>query len=183
MTVDVYTKKQILYPGVAVRLFSSMIDISIISYVMIPIFMTVWFYSFKIIFSGDNFNIVNETDINTIGDFLAFLRVESIPILMGNDEIMRNKIILLQSIYVSLYATCLALYFLCSWYYFSTTLGKYLFRLMIVNSDTLEKPTLKMLVLRFFAGILYPISVFSMIITKKHIALHDKISHTIVVKK
>ena len=73
-------------------------------------------------------------------------------------------------------------YFVTFWKKFGATPGKMLLRMKIVDADTMESPSLRNLIKRFLGYITAIIGIWSIVFSKRSMAVHDKIANTIVIK-
>jgi hypothetical protein len=73
-------------------------------------------------------------------------------------------------------------YFITFWRKFGATPGKMFLRMKIVDADTLERPSLRNLTKRFLGYITAIIGIWSIVFSKRSMAIHDKIANTIVIK-
>ena len=55
-------------------------------------------------------------------------------------------------------------------------------RMKIVDADTMERPSLRSLIKRFLGYITAIIGIWSIVFSKRSMAIHDKIANTIVIK-
>ena len=73
------------------------------------------------------------------------------------------------------------------WHYRSATPGKMICRLIIVDAQTLQKPSTKQFVIRYFAYIISTLPLFLgyfwIAFDDRKQAWHDKIAKTVVIKK
>ncbi len=168
-------QKQVAYPSFIKRLFSTMMDLLIFSLFLSPI---VTFINRKIFLHkfGD---ILIEKAIDLTDDkaiVAAMQSKEFIPYLTSS--VSWEITIIMFSIHFIFLST----FFIVSWHFFGATPVKYLMNMRIVDKETMQKPKLRQLILRFLGYSLFIIGIWWIVFTKQKQALHDKLSSTVVIK-
>lgn len=171
-------QKQIIYPDFISRLFAVTLDISIISLLIIPVMNYVkdgiFLYVFRDFFSTQSIEMSGSDAIiwaTRSPEFSEYISSSS------------SSIITFFGILFFINIFSMGVYFIVFWYKFGTSPGKILMRMKIVDADDLtKKPSLLNCFKRFFSYFLSPVGMWSIIFTKKGIALHDKIANTVVIK-
>jgi S1-C subfamily serine protease/uncharacterized RDD family membrane protein YckC len=74
-------------------------------------------------------------------------------------------------------------YFFLSFLIFKTTLGKYIFKIKVVNTDKTEVSNLKLAFRSIFSGFPLGIGYIGILLSKKNQAVHDIIFNTVVINK
>ena len=169
-------KKQIVYPLLIPRIFSTTIDLFILTVIsMIPMNLLasyVFMWSYKPYFVANNITTLNNYEIpdlmNNSSEFIPYLTVTAF---LTNIAIM-----------LTLYLLVFGCYFIGFWHYKSATPGKMIMRMKIVDAETFGPPSLAQLIKRFFGYLLFAIGLWSIVFSKKRQALHDKIASTVVIK-
>ena len=167
--------KQIVYSKFIPRLFSTLLDLNLMALVLSPALNYLSFILIKIFFN--DYFIQTDVDINNaaaiyesmlIPDFLEYLTLG----------------VFLQYILILFVATGLLMsfYFIGFWHYFGATPGKMLLKMKIVDSENYSKPSLYRLIKRYFYYITAFVGIWSIVVSSKGQALHDKASKTVVIK-
>ncbi len=180
LMVDILEKKlnekQVVYVKLIPRMFTSMLDIYIFALVSLyPIaFISrkIFLFMFKESILKQNININNKAAIDKLLSSQDFLL--SIP-----SGIMIESLIILGLIQFLIFSC----YFIFFWHKFATSPVKFLFGIKVLDSVTMSNLSIKSCIKRIFGLFTSPIGLWSIIVTKKHQALHDKIAGSIVVKK
>jgi hypothetical protein len=167
-------KKQIIYAKFIPRIFATTIDLFILSFFSSPIMQFI--SNFLISNFCRDYFILNNIDINNT-EIVAIGIQECAVSLSGSN--------LFYMIFLSFCfnISIMAIYFIGSWIYSGTTIGKILLGIKIVDEDSLEAPSKFNCVKRFFGYFLSFIGIWSILFSKKSQALHDKIANTIVIKR
>lgn len=170
------SKKQILFPDVLTRIFSGLLDISIIFIISLPIFSFLYYYLFLYIFS--DFLAETEIVINSYQDIknLAFEQ-DFIDYIEKTTKTFDFFIILMLAEILSIY-----LYFVTLWCKFGTTPAKFIFNIKIIDYENGGKISFINSIIRLTGYIFYPISFFVSYFRKDKRGIHDLISGSIVVK-
>lgn len=71
-------------------------------------------------------------------------------------------------------------YFFFSYFFFKTTLGKYIFKIKVVNTDKSEASNLKLALRVLLSGLTLGIGYLGILFSKKNQTVYDRIFHTIV---
>jgi hypothetical protein len=169
-------QKQITYPNFIPRIFSTTLDMALLSVISVPImnfvreqFMIRTFKSYMINHGVNTqdaaavASVINSPDFQqtlTAGDLLAYL-----------------------SVVISAQVLLMGCYFIYFWRAKGWTPGKYLAGMRIVDDITLEKPTLWQAIKRFVGCSLFLVGVWFVFFTNHKRALHDKIAGTVVIKR
>ena len=98
------------------------------------------------------------------------------------NELTASKVFSYFGILFLLNTVFMGIYFVTFWRKYGATPGKMVMRMKIVDADDYSRPSVYNLIKRFCGYITAFIGIWSMVFSKKGIALHDKIANTIVVK-
>ena len=170
--------KQILYPSFSSRIFAGLMDTTIISLLSLPFISNIHHYVLVTVFSDyfidAEIDVSNREAMNALihsTDFLNFLAREGYH----------------QALQVSLISVLLNLFFIIAYYlisirYFGNTIGKILIRAKIVDADNFQTPTTMQLVKRCLWAWGSVISILFVPFNSKKMALHDRMTNTIVIK-
>jgi uncharacterized RDD family membrane protein YckC len=172
-------KKQVSYPKLIPRLFSTTLDLFILSIILPFIMMCISRTLYVIVFR----DFLTEQQINWLS-FNVDNRIFFSSEFLGYVETHHK---------MSLYFLCISLlsiinfglmgvYFISFWKYKGATPGKIIMRMKIVDTQTLQAPKTSQLIKRFFSYLIGLIGIWFIIFTKRNQALHDKIAGTIVIK-
>jgi len=168
-------KKQILYPKMIKRLFSTMTDLAIISIFLTPITNVInrWIFigKFGKALEAQNIDIDNHHAVMTALQSKEFASQVTFVDMLE----IGIPVLFIQSLF-------LMLYFVVSWYKLGCTPVKYMMHMRIVDKDTLKRPSIPQLMKRFLGYSLFFIGIWWILFTKQNQALHDKIANTIVIK-
>ena len=169
-------KKQIIYSNFIPRLFAFCIDLIIVSIPMQIIMNILSKYIFISVFNDffveyaiDVTNFKNVLDASMTPEFREYITLGSF---------LTYILIILALNYI-----LLGIYFIWFWYRYSATPGKIIMSMRIVDSRTYGKPTIFSLVKRFAGYITAFIGVWSIMFNNQKQAMHDKIAHTVVIKR
>ena len=168
-------KKQLAYAGLMTRVLATTIDMFLVSCVITPIMQLVNKWYFFLVFReyvvryGVNLNDTNAIAIAfrspDMAEYLTFAQFMSYVLLM-----LCTQIVLVGT------------YFVVFWYYKSWTPGKYILRLRVRDSESLEKVTLWQAIKRFICCSIALVGIWFIVFSKKRQALHDKLAKTVVIK-
>jgi hypothetical protein len=168
-------KKQILYPGFITRVFSIAFDMSILVGLTELVGLCISKYacpwSFKEIMIKNNLNPNDINDLLKLSSSYTFKTVDDI-----------NALFLCLIIPGVVKLLVILAYFLGFWFAYSRTPAAFVTQMIIVDSETFEKPTRWQFVKRSIASSLFIIGIWFVLFTKKKQALHDLISGTTVIK-
>lgn len=169
-------KKQIFYPNFIPRIFSTAVDMCILSVVFSPVMGIVqkqfFLWKFKPYLishgidasdSGAIYDALNSPDFQsymTLGNFLSYT-----------------------SIVLFVQAVLMGTYFIYFWSQKSWTPGKYITGMRVLDETTLEKMTVWQGVKRFLGTALFPVSILFILFSDKRQSLHDRIAGTVVIKR
>ncbi|MGI4776274.1 MAG: RDD family protein [Janthinobacterium lividum] len=173
-------KKQVIYAEFISRLFSATVDSFLLSILLPPIVNVIstliYRYSFR-----EYLNIIQtDTNTNISASISVFYTQSFYDYLLSTDKMSIH--ITCSIIMTVITFMLIGTYFICFWSYVSATPGKLILGMKIVDSTTLNKPSLTQLFKRYFAYLTVPIGIWFILFTKKRQALHDKIASTAVVK-
>lgn len=168
-------KKQIIYSKFIPRLFATTIDLLILSFALAPIMSVVTQMVFN--YNFGEFFIANGIDLN---DKEAMSKAASSPefvqyLTLG--AFIKHTLILM-----CFNGILMSFYFIFFWHRYGATPGKMMMKIKIVDNRVFGKPTLWMLIKRFFLYITAPIGVWFIIVTRRSQAMHDKMAGTVVIK-
>ncbi|MEY3197209.1 MAG: hypothetical protein RLZZ59_577 [Pseudomonadota bacterium] len=169
-------KKQLIYPSLVRRLFSSVIDLILLSFIMTPIGSMINKHMFLEKFG----HILREKNID-VNDYKALAEALQSPEFAQYSnfatmiEIM-TPMLIFQAITMILYFTL----FTTFW---GATPAKYLFRLRVVDEKTLALPSIYQSFIRCMGYCLAPIGVWFIPFSKRKQGLHDHFASTVVVVK
>ncbi|MDP4832360.1 MAG: RDD family protein [Rickettsiaceae bacterium] len=168
-------QKQIIYPKFIPRVFAMTIDIVILSLVLAPVMDFLSRHMFIYVFN--DFFILNAVD--TANNDAVVLAVKS-PEFTNYVTAARfftysGSLFLLNTIFMGAY-------FVILWRKFGTTPGKMAMRMKIVDADDYSRPSVYNLIKRFCGYITAFIGIWSIVFSKRGIALHDKLANTVVIK-
>ncbi len=169
-------EKQIIFPDFINRLFATALDLSLCA--IITLFTT-----------APLGNIINSRRISELGAKHGISIDESNyrSILMENPDMMAEfadaNFLITNLILLLLQFAIIGVYLIFFWNKFGTSPGKMALSMKIVDSDDYSKPTLNKLIKRFFGYFTFPIGLWSIIFTKRGVAMHDKLSGTLVIKR
>lgn len=162
MRLKVEGKKQIVYSGLVIRLFSTIIDLLILSIISRPLasglssFNNYFFADYKFNYdASDSYFMV----LFNNPEFFSFLLFS----------------LILQIIFM-------AVFFIGFWHYKSATPGKMLLGMKITTTD-FNKPSLFQFIKRFLGLAFALVGIWFISFSKNKQALHDKLADTIVIKK
>jgi S1-C subfamily serine protease/uncharacterized RDD family membrane protein YckC len=93
------------------------------------------------------------------------------------DLLNSEKIITIEEVII------LLSYFFLSFLIFKTTLGKYIFKIKVVNTDKTEISNLKLAFRSIFSGFPLGIGYLGALFSKQKQTVHDRIFHTVVINK
>ena len=169
-------QKQIIYPKFIPRIFAMTIDLAILSITLSPLINFIAKNIF-ILYFQDFFhaNGVSTSDIEAMSK--ATLTPEFI------EQITSSQILMYSGLLFIINTTLTATYFVFFWRKFCATPGKMIMRMKVVNIDDYSTPTTFQLIKRFLGYITALIGMWSILFSKKGLALHDKIAGTVVIKK
>jgi uncharacterized RDD family membrane protein YckC len=178
-------QKQIVYPEFISRMFAGLIDLLLLTLISTPILkiLSKIIYGNKLpaqVIEEVIKEMISKND-NTIDFFQFITHPKLYEFYVTNHGIV--KAILEWSTQFILFGIII----ICFWYYKQATPGKMIISCKIVDAKTLEKPSLKQLIIRFLGYVIsvtpFCIGLFISIISKKKQALHDRMSGTLVIKK
>ncbi len=168
-------KKQIIYSKFIPRIFSMTIDLIILSIVLTPLMNLISHYVFLYFFN--DFFVTYGVDSSNREAFSKAVRMPEFA-----SYLTAGRFISYSSVLFLLNTTFMATYFITCWRKFGATPGKMFMRMKIVDADTMEKPPLRNLIKRFLGYITAIIGIWSIVFSKRSMAIHDKIANTVVIK-
>lgn len=163
---DTENKKQIQYAGFYKRLVASIIDLTLSTIALIPVFLV--------------------AKISMEQGPLIYSAIENMMLGIPTTQKEQSA---LQAFYINnfLQSAFLGLFIIAFWRWKGATPGKMLFSMHVVDAKTFEKPSMFQWILRLFG---YVISVLPLclgfiwiIVDKRKQAFHDKIARTVVILK
>ncbi len=175
MTEEFYTKKQVIFPGLVVRIVTGMLDFMIVSIIASPILKIMILSLFK-------FHFADFIEANS----LIVSAPEDIQIVITHDKFREYltansySIYFIEMIFVQFFL--FGIYFIFSWWKFGTTFIKYIFKMKVIDYKTQNKPSFKACVIRYISYLFLFISAFFIVFRKDKRAIHDILSGTIVIK-
>jgi len=168
-------KKQITYPKFIPRIFSMVIDLTILSIFLSPVmniisrnFMIFYFQDFFQANGIDTSSLKSLSQATTSPEFAQYLTA--------------SKLFVYSGILFVVNTILMGVYFVFFWRKFGATPGKIIMRMRIVNAEDYSAPTTFQLIKRFFGYITALISIWTILFSKRGLALHDKIAGTVVIK-
>lgn len=168
-------KKQVTYPKFIPRIFSTAIDLCIMSIVLSPVMQFFALVTFAIVFR----DFLQAKNISMY-DVQAILELNKNPELANyftSARIIEYSV----SLFI-INILFMAAYFLFFWHKFGATPGKFIMRMRIVNQKDFSKPKLSQLFKRLISFVTSIIGMWSVIFNKQGLSFHDKFSKTVVIK-
>lgn len=168
--------KQILYPSLITRLFSTMIDLVILVIFSKP-FMewltkNIYFFKFRDLLLANNIDIANMAAVQE-----AFTDPEFIQ------QINIEEVIICTFMLIMINIGIMAFYFIFFWCKYKATPGKIIMSMHVVTQETYDKLSIWQAIKRFLAYSTALIGIWLVPFHKKGLAFHDKLAGTIVIKK
>lgn len=168
-------KKQIIYTKFIPRVFAATIDLFILSVILTPIMSFIAKYVFIYIFN--DFFIQNNVNIS---DSLSVMHA------LNNSNLLKyvtlGKFLTYLLIVLTIHGAFMSIYFIGFWKLCSTTPGKMLMKMKIVDASNLERPSTITLIKRFLFYFTALFGITTILFSKRGQALHDKIAGTVVIK-
>lgn len=168
-------KKQITYPRFIPRIFAMVIDLTILSIVLTPLMNII--SKNTLIFYFQDFFQANEIDTSSL---------ESLSLATSMPEFAQyltaSKFLTYSATLFIINTTFMGVYFVFFWRKFGATPGKIIMRMRVVNAEDYSTPTIFQLIKRFLGYITALIGIWTILFTKKGLALHDKLAGTVVIK-
>lgn len=168
-------QKQVTYSKFIPRLFATTLDLILLTVILSPIMqvITKWVfaYNFGAFFSNNGIDINNVEAMSfavTSPEFAQYLTLGAFAKHVATLTLINGIL--------------MSFYFIGFWHYFGATPGKMIMRIKIVDSEDFSKPSLWRLIKRFLYYITAFVGIWSIVITKRSQALHDKIARTVVIK-
>ncbi len=173
-------KKQIVYCKFIQRVLAISFDLLIIAATISKVINLLYNIMFYLMFSNflsseENVNIWNVTNV-------ASMSKEFIQQFSADPNAM-TKFITLQIMTVIPLFLLVGAYFIFFWRKFRATPGAMIMGMQIVDADNFETATVKNLIKRYLGFMISIIGVWSILFNDRRMALHDKIAHTVVIKK
>lgn len=168
-------QKQLLYPSLISRLFSTNIDFVVMFFIFSPLmaFCNKWLFVYKFK------NFLVHYGINTKDDNLMNKVFYSPEFAQYYSQL---DIISYVTITIVFFLLLVALYYIYFWHKFGWTPGKLILGFRVIDANTLEKLSITSCIKRLFGSAFFIIGIWSIPFTDKHQALHDKLAGSIVVK-
>jgi len=175
MNNDLYIKKQVVFPDLFTRIITLLFDLVLLSVILTWPTQQLSFLLFKANFT--NFIAQNNLIINSAEDIKLIYTTENITSFPTIKEVafFWGEFLVCQYLLISIY-------FIFCWTKFGTTIGKYIFKIKIMDFETGSKPTIKQSIVRYLSYVFFTISIFTVLFKEKRRALHDIFSGTIVIK-
>jgi len=173
-----FVKKQIVYPDFIPRVFAMTIDIAILLYVWVfitPVLNIATHQVFVYIFQ--DFFLLYSIDMSDAKAVAATIYHPAF-----SEYVSAPKFLAYFGYLLFVNTVFLGSYFITFWYKFGATPGKMAMKMKIVDANDYSKPPLCNLVKRFFGYITALIGMWSILFSRRGIALHDKIANTVVIK-
>jgi uncharacterized RDD family membrane protein YckC len=168
-------KKQITYPKFIPRIFAMVIDLTILSIVLAPLMniisqnvMVFYFQDFFQANGIDTSSLESLSLATTTPEFAQYLTASKFFAYSGT-------LFIINTIFMGVY-------FVFFWRKFGATPGKIIMRMRVVNAEDYSTPTTFQLIKRFLGYITALIGIWTILFSKKGLALHDKIAGTVVIK-
>ncbi len=171
-------QKQLLYPKIIPRLFSSIIDFMLMTFLFMPfshLLTSILFVNmFKEYLIHNAIKITDASSITTV-----LMSEEFTNRYFGTSEMMLYIFI---NTAVPLFI--ITMYFCCFWHYMGSTPGKYILGIKIVKeNDIKSSPTMGQSIIRAITSPIGFILIWFSLLSSRRQTLHDKISGTLIVKK
>jgi uncharacterized RDD family membrane protein YckC len=168
-------KKQITYSKIVPRLFAVTLDLSVMSFFLVPVMTRLSHFILKLTYQDYFISAgINMSDQNAMAKAIMSQEFMS-QIALVNNLPSFVLILLLDMLFFGLY-------FVTLWVKYGTTPGKFILGLRVADSETLEKPSFKSALKRF---LIYPTGLFGIFLSffsKSRQAPHDKFAGTVVIK-
>lgn len=168
-------KKQITYPRFIPRVFAMVIDLTILSIVLTPLMNII--SRNTLIFYFQDFFQANEIDTSSLEALSLATRMPEFA-----QYLTVSKFFAYSGTLFIINTTFMGVYFVFFWRKFCATPGKIIMRMRVVNAEDYSRPTTYQLIKRFLGYITALIGIWTILFTKKGLALHDKIAGTVVIK-
>ena len=168
-------KKQIIYPKFIPRIFAMVIDLTILSIILTPL-MNVLSQNILVFYFQDFFQ-ANGVDTSSLKSLSLATRTPEFAA-----HLTAAKFLTYTGTLFLINTTFMGAYFVFFWRKFCATPGKIIMRMRVVNAIDHSTPTTFQLIKRFFGYITALIGMWSILFSKKGLALHDKIAGTVVIK-
>ena len=143
MTTDFYHKKQIVFPGIILRVVTSLLDFTVVAILISPLIQILVLKLFNIYFAdfllSHNLEVKSPDDIRIVithDDFTGYL----------NNANYLSYFFIISVAQFFMYS----IYFIISWWKFGTTIVKYIFKMRIIDYRSQSKPTLINCIIRYF---------------------------------
>jgi uncharacterized RDD family membrane protein YckC len=176
MDFNMTKHKQIVYPSFIPRIFSTTLDMALLSLVSVPIMNIVReqfiIHKFKSYMINHGINMQDSSAVVGIMSSPEF-----------QQTLTAGHILSYIAFIASVQVLLMAVYFIYFWHVKGWTPGKYIAGMRVVDAETFEKPTLWQAIKRFMGVSLFLAGVWFMFFTKNNRALHDKIAGTAVIKR
>jgi hypothetical protein len=170
-------KKQVIYPKFIPRLFATTLDLLFLSVILTPIMNILSRYIF--LYSFNQFFVDYGIDTS---DRAAMETAVTMPE-FGNYVTVSGFLAYIIILFI-IHFLLMGVYFVGFWRKFGATPGKILLRMKIVNAEDYDmRPDTYRLIKRFLGYATAIIGLWSILISKQGQAMHDRIAHTVVIKR
>lgn len=160
-------KKQIIYPTLIPRIFASTLDLFMLSILATPITTFISFQLSVLLFKVSIAEILIKATEN----------LEALSVINPSSLLLFLMLMSLVNLLI------VGVYFIGFWIYYGATPGKMIMHMKIVDAVTLEKPQKWQFIKRFCGYFSALFGIWSIMFSKQHQALHDKIAKTVVIKR
>lgn len=168
-------KTQILYAPFMSRMFSTMMDLSLVAILLIPltrgVFRWIFIKKFADLLQAQNIDLDNNQSLITFLNSPEFLPY-------SNNGTMGTLVLPILCTQI----LGIILYFILCWHYLGSTPMKYILRLKVVDKTTLKPPTIFQSLKRILSALFFPIGIWFVFFTKQKQMFHDKMANTVVIK-
>lgn len=173
-------QKQIIYSKFISRLFSVTFDLLIISFltsgIVKSLYNIMFYFTFKEQLDGiEGIEILNAS-------YVAVSSKEFITFYHASPHAASKALILYMCTLLFMFFV-MGIYFVFFWKKFGSTLGSMLMGIKVVDEKTLHNASKCQLIKRYLCYSISFIGIWWMFFNKKKMALHDKLSKTLVIKR
>jgi hypothetical protein len=175
MEVEAKFKKQVSYPQIFSRLLSAMLDMTILTFLTSPLMEYVSLRLFKANFG--EYAKLNNLSLEGRNDMESIIRSQGFM-----DQTAIEQYVYFFGEYMIFQYLLFSIYFIFMWTKFGTSVGKFLFKINVVDYRTLSKPTLISSVLRYIGYTTAPIGIIVALFNEERRTIHDMVSNTMVIK-
>lgn len=168
-------QKQLLYPSLISRLFSTNIDFIIMFFVFSPVVALcnkwLFIHKFKDFLVHHGINTKDNELLNKVFYSPEFTKYYS-----------QFDIMSYIAMTTAFFLVLVAAYYIYFWHKFGWTPGKFILGFRVLDEATLGKLSIFACIKRLFGCAFFVIGIWSIPFTHKRQALHDKIANSVVVK-